>query len=838
MAIRETETITSLDLNFSNGGGSHSASVTTVLRAKDLANSEEELGSLIGSSGSKTTFSNDRIQALMSNFIEVEKTISQNGTTKSISRKYEDVTSLKLKSHCFVVRGSSSHPHDKGLSGGSMGSRMIRNININGSILTGLGRSSPNGQYGSSGKGSEVIIPYFSELPNSGITNKNQRFPFKQPKKFGGVILLGNIYNEESSIAASGEKTSLVYQDKDLKEELSHNLEIVSNYYKFNPDLANYNLKYGYTLSEAKRGFAQAGVSIMGLPESSTNKVLFSESGTLDSVLSTIASKYGYYWFVDPFAAGVVRFVNSSSASQLSITNPLTQPASVQKKYLNASFSENHLQPKIVNAFSSTIEKQEQTFEFSQGQRSTRFHKADFSKELEDLGIDKNLMGVFYGLYLADMFEADTFDALAILATKINDPEIDWGKNWKDATSIKQSTETDFETLNGATLGDRVKEVDKHPLVIKLGKFIKLSGTTKGKNHAKLPSKLGIFGDIKTVFELLTNSYFCSNKFTDWKAKRMQWGSSPMSISGPYLIDEENPTEIKDIDALQSLHTFLKKRGREDNMKIDEFFGKSASAGLGSYGFIGNTPANQKQLGGRGKVDIDYELFNEDNFRFWTHPVSNDKYLVFSQALHDKVKELVLSSRAMFKEVTNGNGEASPNTMKAYYTRAKQPTDLEETEETRQEEEARDRRQAGLDAAAERLSEVNERFDIRYYSLNTNGASGDYLSPITLDTKTGSISDIIALESSNISSRISGAQSLKTSSRTIVGLSLPNQYKITLSSLSIRVGGSGITTTIGESTVKLLPPDEQLIIDGNNKAIRSNASTKRFSASQRTVFGL
>ena len=131
MAIRETETITSLDLNFSNGGGSHSASVTTVLRAKDLANSEEELGSLIGSSGSKTTFSNDRIQALMSNFIEVEKTISQNGTTKSISRKYEDVTSLKLKSHCFVVRGSGSHPHDKGLSGGSMGSRMIRNININ-----------------------------------------------------------------------------------------------------------------------------------------------------------------------------------------------------------------------------------------------------------------------------------------------------------------------------------------------------------------------------------------------------------------------------------------------------------------------------------------------------------------------------------------------------------------------------------------------------------------------------------------------------------------------------------------------------------------------------------
>ena len=99
MATGCNETITSLDLNFSNGGG-HTATITSVRGAKDLASgNQDSLGSLIGVGGGKTTFTNELIQKFLTNFTEVSNTVSQDARRTSISRKYEDNTSLLLKSH-------------------------------------------------------------------------------------------------------------------------------------------------------------------------------------------------------------------------------------------------------------------------------------------------------------------------------------------------------------------------------------------------------------------------------------------------------------------------------------------------------------------------------------------------------------------------------------------------------------------------------------------------------------------------------------------------------------------------------------------------------------------
>ena len=114
MNYLDKETIVSLDVNFSNGSGGNSASIKTVLKAKDLSDDESDLGTLIGSRCRSTSFSNEKIQTLMSNFIEVESTRSKDANGIYISRKYQDITSLKLKSHCFIVRGKDSHPKDLG----------------------------------------------------------------------------------------------------------------------------------------------------------------------------------------------------------------------------------------------------------------------------------------------------------------------------------------------------------------------------------------------------------------------------------------------------------------------------------------------------------------------------------------------------------------------------------------------------------------------------------------------------------------------------------------------------------------------------------------------------
>ena len=835
MAIEEKETIISIDFSFSSSGSSHSASVKTVLNAKDLANEESELGSLIGNKAGRTTFSNPDIQNLLKNFIEVERTTSKDANVKTISHKYEDITSLKLKSHCFVVRGRDSHPQDLALSGGGGGQRSRitrRNEGIDGTPLDRVGSSSPQSQFNSTGSGKYATMPYFSELPNSPITNQEQKFPFRQPRKAGAAIIVGNIYNEESSVTSDGSKTSLVYQDGKLTEEFSHNTEVLSIFYKKNPDLANYNLKIGYTLGEAKRGFGAAGIQISGLPESSGNQILFDVSGTLDSVLSAIAAKYGYYWFVDPFQEGLIRFINSSSASQLSVTNPLTQPESIQAKYINASFTENFITPKIVNAFSSTIEKEQQTFEFGDGQRYTRFDRFDCSEIVNSSDVDLSLYRTFYGLYLAGRLSGDVFDAFAVLATKEFGDKINWGKYWEDSSNIKEKEFVDFKNVIQSESSRKAikKANEKSKFNFEEGKFIELKGTSK---DAVRPSKSEIHGIISDGLSLMFNSIYVSKRIGRFKAKRMQWGSSAMSISGPHVLTSGSVKKIKEVDQLQSLESVLERIG-QGGKDLNQLF--LNADGVGAYGFLGVVQGNEKQIGDREKKDIDYELFNEENFIFIKSPVNNKSFLGVSEKLKSKVKELVTASIGMLKESLEGNSKSSVKTMKAYYTRSKRPTDEEETEETKQQEEAEARRQAGLDSLAERLDEIGERFDIRYFSLKTNGASGHPTSPVNLDVKNGKISDILALETSNSYSR--QPRSSQTSSRTIVGLSLPTQFKITLSSVSVSLGGSGVTTTISESTKNLLPLDDSLIIDGNSKASVSKNFYGKFSSPQRNLLRL
>ena len=835
--IGERETLTSLDFNFSSSGGNHSATVQSVFDAKDLSDSESELGTLIGSSAGKVTFSNDEIDNLMKNFIQVEKTVQQDGNKKTVSRKLQDSTSLRLKSHCFIVRGRDSHPHDKGVSG--ISNAQVRDLTASGMLIDGLGISKPRV---SSGAGAEVILPYFGELPNSPITSSAQRFPFRRPTRLNGsgVIAIGNVYNEESSVNSDGRKTSLSYQSGDLKEKISFNEEYVSTFYKDNPDLSNYDLNFGYTLREAKRGFGLAGITLAGLPESATDEVLFSESGTLDSIASSIASKYGYYWFIDPFSFGLIKFINSASASQLGITNPLTQSGDLQEKYVNASFTQSNLSPKIVNAFGSTIEKRTQTFDFAEGQRYVRFHKLQMKGMSQFFKFDESLLGLFYGLYLSGKFDAFTFDALAHYATFIDkNNNVEWGDNWGNSDQIRDGKTCGWGTsIAGTTVRKYMEDQWDGDFNLKTGTYVtfrkSVDGVTEGGRLTN-PSRNKIFGNLKDFFDLISSSIYVSNKFSQYKARRMQWGSSDMSISGPFDIHDK---DISEVDGLQTLYSVLELNGF-GNKKLNDIFAKSDSSGTGgNHGFVGIIKGNQRLAAGNSKKDFDYEAVNDENFIFIKNPHTNENFFGFSNKFKNSVDNLITKSVGMYQKIKASESRDAPNTSKAYYTRVRQPTDEEGTEEDRKQEEARNRRQAGLDAAAEKLSEVAERFDIRYFNVKTNGASGDPLVPITLDTKNGKISDIKALEAANFSARQSSSQKTATSSRTIVGISLPDVFSVTLSGLTLKLGSSGVTTTIQESTMKLLKPDEQLIINDGQRAALATSFNTNFSAKQKNFLGL
>jgi len=865
MAISEKETIVSLDFNFSNGGGGHTATITSVEGAKDLSTDDKEsLGSLIGSRGGRVTFTNDQLGVLLNNFVVTEITSSRDSVGKTIVRKLQDITSLKLKSHCFLVRGRDSHPKDAGVFGSENSVTSTQLMASGGQNLRGEqnieieNTANPYTQVNQGLKGSGVILPYFGEVANSPINNPEQRFPKKPVSRKGAAIFVGQVYNEESSVDKSGNKVSLVYQNKNLQDgvssplDLSYNTEFIGQYYKTVPDYSNYALKFGYTLSEAKTGFSQAGIIVNGLPQDSS--VLLEESGTLDNIVSAIASKFGYHWYIDPFT-GAVEFINSSSAAQLKVYNPLSDTIDVETKktFIDASFTQSMIQPRVMNVFSSTIERGETTFEMDTGERFTRFFKLNVIPLLANLKVDNSLLRAFYILYASGKYNnKDLFKVYSLLLqsmSQVGDTKnikLNWSyqggeetSHWPDSGYIKGIDKLEnYETVFSDD-GGTGSYAEKSTLAFdfKNAKYLHIAKTDNNNQTASDPSNYPIYDKMRLIFESLNNNVYLSHKFGRWKAERMSWQNAPINIEGPFKISSTN---ISEIDSMQNVNAVYTLMGN-DSKGLSGFFDSidDITGPSDGYGFIGLSSNGDKNLSNLTAAEINWDVFNDESFVFID--VAGKTYLAIHPNLTTQVKKIYNTSVSLWTKVTS-NVE-SGRSIKAPYLRGKKTvSEAEETQASpankRKLEEEESNNKAALDSIAQYLDELSERFDERYYSLNANGASGNIFSPISLDIKQGTISDIRALENNDVSSRISDSPPPQSSSRTIVGLSIPSEFSVTISSLSIRMGSSGITTTISESTANLLQPNEQLIIDKNNQAIATRMLTNRFNASQKNFLGL
>jgi hypothetical protein len=798
-----------LNFNFSSSGGDHSLSMETVLDAKDLAQEGNALGAVIGTDAGRITFSDGRLQELAGRFKTVKKTVKKDGRTTRIFREATHVTALALKSHCFVVRGSQSHPKDQ--SG-------------------------------------TIIMPYFSECANSPVPEQ-QKFPERGPSRKGGVVRIGNVFNEESSVTsvynperdipADGIKTSLVYQSGKLKENLCYNLDSVSRFYRDFPDYANYELRFGYTLKEAKAGLAKCGIFLRGLPDTNEN-ILFEESGTLDAIISNIANKFGYYWYINPFATGDINFINSAAALTLPPLNPFKQSLEEQKKYISASFTEDSLYPVFVNAFSGSIEKQEQSFEFDQGERLTRFRKVPFSEGTEEapnaiiknLLVNESILKVFYTMYLAGAYNEENFDIMAIVTTRFLlkkiGYDIDWqDTDWNGANSMTDARTGGVEILTGIARSKK-KLQEGGDLNLDEAEFIQLKDKTTGKKIER-PSQGNAFRYIKAVLDVLHNTIYVSNFYSKYSARRTSWTGSEMNISGPFSFDKK----FSEIESLASASTVWKALGWGEGY-LDDLMKAAGSKGSGAYGFIGQISGANRATYGMNKSDLDFELFNSKEYRFEATAVG--EYLGISPRLKSQIINLAQKSIELYND--QNKFTTGPQTARAYFTRSKRPTDEEDNDKTRRQEEAQADRQAGLDAAAQKIAELAERFDTRYYSLQDNGSNGNLFRPITLDIKSGKIADIIALEESSLPKIQSTPRPQSQSSRTILGVSLPGDFKPTITAITLDLGESGATTTINESSVKLLRPSEQLIIDRNQKAALTSIRNTNFTATQKNFLGL
>ncbi len=906
------ETISQVDLNFTNSGGGHTASVTTILSAKNIDGSHG-LGTVIGDLGEIGSFSNEKISDILKRFICTEITTNADPVKTTLSRNYVDKTSLILKSIMVLVRGINCSPAE-GLNFG--------------------GKTEGGG-----------VVPYFSEVSNSPLDS----FPSLDPKRYDSVIAAGRIYNYEAGAKFDGTKIALCYNNKDLIKELSLNLDFVNDDYEQSPDLAQYELKYGYTIDDVRKMCDLAGVAVIGLPQA--DDVLFETSGTLESVLSNVASTLGCFWYVDP-NNGDVRFINTIAAVQLKPSN-YTDTTNTELSFENvisASYSESKVTSQVVNSYVGSAEKPREQDSSGPDENRPRpifFKRVDltvaWADAVKDLFVgdtwtpendmpwplDADDIKPFFGLFNQEQ-DTDVFDKFTYILTHLNYPhkkgedslvkqefkrQLEFGRVYNYEPNNKQTwwygpniTEDGPEIFPAAAkeafLGNNVvfqfqgaEFDDANPSKIGKGKdgwgesmrrtpegfgghllsngfFYRLlqykddtrMGAFNLPRNAIMPkpSETKLYSFLKAFFAVAGGIYI-SNGYSKYKALRMQFSNTNnVTIAGPYKGDEF----IQDIDELSIINDYMTQleipaeQRTIKNLKEWTLGASVAQKGgsLRSYYFIGlktiaklerkNIPKEEQADDTPRAKLIDFSQL-ADGVEYLQDPLKQHTLYIGGPDVGDErfymgIFEMMKQSKINYELAV---GEALPakkrNKLRLEYTRSKTRVNkLSEEGESDEDDEI-----AESGDSSQKESDLADRYDLRTYTVNA--PPYDLLNNLSLAASSGSTVEIKILKGLR-SDFTSPKDTPRSSSRTLYGLHSPFiavkntampsgiswEYSPLINSVSITVGVGGIQTTINESSIKLIPPSQNVLMNRGMEALTPQPTQGRMSATQRNALKL
>jgi len=817
------EGITKVDLNFTNAGGGHTASVTSLVNPKSVEDGET-LGTVLGDLGEVNNFTNQKINNMLGNFVCTSKTTSADPTKKVITRRYTDRTSLILDSYIILVRGINCGPE--------------------------------GGEF-------EDSVPYFTEVKGSPLKS----FKTQGPVVEDSVIYLGKIYNIESASSFKGVKISLIYQNKELKENLSLNTDFVSKIYKDSPDLSQYDLKFGYTLSEFKKALSSAGVFVNGLKE--TDDLLFEVSGTLSSVISSIAGSLGYFWYINP-QTGAVEFVNSDIASQIKIPSHVNTN---DPNVLSSSFTETNVLNKIVNTYSGTTERSKDS---SSSKADYRPRPIFFKRcRFEDYGLTKKapipVLGAFFSL-IEQEESNDYFDKFTYFCTAIAKAESI--ENF-DLSKLYPYLPLAEVKGNGVKLvtyfGDDLESVyddEAEPRAKVVAKLTKLKGMNRLDNKFKYlrlmyndisvednptpkkmprPHTTELYSFLKSYFEIAGGIYI-SNAYSDYKSERMEFSNSNnIVIVGPLKGNDK----ISEIPELSSISTYLDNLNTKKDLTVKDLglltqtkedrgktkIGNPVKKIHDNY-FVGLRALPKLEREGEdAKVDFSmlgdfYEIVDQLGFQnqFYIGGPSVPKE-VTGKTLGTGIINLLKESTQKFM-----NAIEVKKTIKLTYTRSK--TRVNKIGEEGEEEE--DDQIASSSESGQKLADLFDRYDFKYNSIQSPPrieTNKSIINKLSLSSASGSTAEMKVLQEirGKYNNRYDRPQS---SSRTFYGLVVPEFFP-TMNSVSISVGSNGITTTVSESTIKLIPPEQSFMITEGMEALTPKSMLpKSFNARQRNALGL
>jgi len=829
-----SEVINGLELNFVNNGGGHSATIKSILNSKSTKG-EAALGMLNGDLGEKYDFTNSKIQKLMTRFIAVEETESEdsnNVRTKSV--KFVDKTSLMLDSHVFAVRGISASPKAE--------------LQFEGKIYK------------------------HSEHPLSDVDSA----PSLEPVKHGGLIVIGKTYSVYAG-SFQNEPYSMGYHNKVEEEGLVFNKKI-ANKDSESKNLSNYSLLYGYKISEFKEAMELIGLTLNDFPDDS--KTIFNVSGKVSSVISSIASTLGYFWYINP-DDGSINFIDSDEALNMEIQNPLL--TGDKQSLQNASFTQSKITKGIVNSFIGDFEevvRDAGNDDQEDRDRLTNFYRVDFTgfiptwydeffKSFYALWASQNFDGFSFDTffywqlfndkdfigYVPDLLRATSEDERKKVTPHRNDLIL-WDEIKGAKTAAQKNPDTGFDR-QGAYWHD-VKSSFTITSEDKEGNDVVAQQTLKR------PQDLSVMKTTESFFESLHNSMFVSPTYTEQQAFRREFDGTNLQILGPFkktekLIDIEDlsfirpllnafGTEDKTIEDLLKSNNLQQETPEENDGLLDEDFRPGFTKDFIFIGLKDNPVVNIKFLKREG-FDFKSWLTEETVEMFFEPAQLNDIYIGFDQEVDSDIPKSIKRSKALYEKVApatsslgdrfdeNGRRIEVPDRVIRVSYRTKSKRELDDEAKAFPEEDGAD------DEAGQQNTETEEDisadFEYMYFNIINNGADGDVLRPADLNSKNGMIGEIKSFEENVKQVALTQNKPLKSSSQTIYGLEIP-EFDVTISSLSISLaGGGGVTTTISRSTRDLIPIDDQVIVsDFYNKATNMKSTSPRTTAGQRNLFGV
>ena len=836
------EVITDISMNFSNGAGGHTASVTSALDVKST-DGRPALGVVNGAIGEKNLFSNADINNLLGRFICTSKTNSRTAVGTTSIRNYSDITSLALNSYLVLVRGINAPPVDK------------------------------DSYYGP--------VPYFSEVSGSPL----EPFPSLGIKEIDNkrILVAGKIYNYETAANFNGVKISLVYQDGDLVDDLCLNKDMVQKSYLEQPDLSQYDLKFGYTLTEYLEMLEAAGIKQSGLENvADSGKILFQTSGTLASVTGTIASYFGFYYFINP-NSGDLEFIDSRIAAQLPVTD-FTQ--ATDENIVSATFTEDKFAPQDVNVYAGTTEKPTDKDSKSPAKddrpRPIYFKKVDLLSFLDPQGIGNvEVYKALFGLF-AQGASTDLFNKYVILLLFMKEINKELGNkkfDWVDFGTLYDETPLNTEKFKFSTdiIGGPNLAVYAGPDDQQGRRFLNKAGnlidkdcaatndTPKGyKNRITarceyfnlasedaggnqraipMPSDVGDKGGLYEFFKLFfdfAGGFFCSNGYTKYKAERMSFqNTNNATVMGPY----KGSDKIVNIEELNDLCTLIKRYGNVPvkTVTIRDIWNKTKDQAVGgsvnNYFFIGRRPWSKLFYDSEDNEPIPFKnMLNSmeitslgtgtgEMFIGGSDDVFNDA------ALRKHIAFVARDSINKFENATTG--KFGKKSLRLTYIRSKTPVN----DYGEEGQEKKDNQLSGSSEANQKIAELFDRYDLKNYIIDAP-KTNKYV-PLNLSSASGSTTEMKALRGEANKDYLNILNTpLRSSQKSIYGLEIPSTFSLTINSFSISIGKDGITTTIGESSLKLIPPDKEFTITNGMEAIGRPLVNRRLRAAQRNYLGL